>query len=73
MGTVATQDDLAAELTLTADGAFWNPFAPTVTGDRVDTDLLLTRTTSPLSTPASAMLRIVEGRPPGHDATLGIR
>ena len=73
MGTLATQNDLAAELSLTADGAFWNPFAPTVTGERVDTDLLLTRTTSPLSTPASTMLRIVEGRPPGHDATLGIR
>jgi MoaA/NifB/PqqE/SkfB family radical SAM enzyme len=73
LGVAATRDDLAAELTLTADGAFWNPFAPTVVDSRVDTDLLLTRTIQPLETPASTMLRVVEGRPPGHDATLGIR
>jgi MoaA/NifB/PqqE/SkfB family radical SAM enzyme len=73
LGVTATRDDLAPELTLTADGAFWNPFAPTVVDGRVDTDLLLTRTIQPLETPASTMLRVVEGRPPGHDATLGIR
>ena len=73
MGVAATRDDLAPELTLTADGAFWNPFAPTVVDGRVDTDLLLTRTVQPLSAPATTMLGLVQGRPPGHDATLGIR
>jgi MoaA/NifB/PqqE/SkfB family radical SAM enzyme len=73
MGVTATRDDLDPELTITADGAFWNPFAPTVRGGRLDTDLMLTRTTMPLSTPASTMLRVVEGRPPGNDSTLGIR
>jgi hypothetical protein len=39
----------------------------------LDTDLLVTRTTEPLATPATALARIVEGRPPGDDAGLGIR
>ena len=73
LGVAATQDDLEPELTITADGAFWNPFAPTVYDGRLDTDLLLTRTTTPLGTPASTMLRLVQGRPAGTDATLGIR
>jgi MoaA/NifB/PqqE/SkfB family radical SAM enzyme len=73
LGVTATRDDLEPELTLTADGAFWNPFGPTVENGRVDTDLLLTRTTQPLSTSAMTMLRLVQGRPPGHDTTLGIR
>ena len=40
--------DLPAELTITADGAFWSPFGPTVAGGVLDTDLLVTRTTDPL-------------------------
>ena len=43
---------------VTADGAFWSPFGPTVHGGRLDTDLLLTRTTRPLTIPAAAMLRV---------------
>ncbi|MGH7747339.1 MAG: hypothetical protein ACREQ5_21660, partial [Candidatus Dormibacteria bacterium] len=73
IGVVATAADLPAELTITSDGSFWSPFAPTVNGTRLDTDLLLTRTTRPLSIPARAMLRVVEGRPPGEDSSLGIR
>ena len=53
-----TQVDEDAELTVTADGAFWSPFGPTVHGGRLDTDLLLTRTTRPLTVPAAAMLRV---------------
>lgn len=73
LGVDATSSDLPAELTITADGAFWSPFGPTVHGGRLDTDLLITRTTRPLSVPAAALLRLVEGRPPGADATLNIK
>ena len=69
----AAQSDLPAELTVTADGAFWGPFGPTVRDGRVDTDLLITRTTTPLEVPARALLGLVEDRPPGTDATLNIR
>jgi MoaA/NifB/PqqE/SkfB family radical SAM enzyme len=73
LGVAAAQPDLPAELTITADGAFWSPFGPTVHGGRLDTDLLITRTTRPLSVPAQALLGLVEGRPAGEDATLNIR
>jgi len=73
LGVPAGQPDLPAELTITADGAFWSPFGPTVHGDRPDTDLLVTRTTRPLSVPAQALLGLVEDRPPGEDSTLNIR
>lgn len=73
MGVEAGPDDLAAELCLTADGAFWSAFGPTVRGGRVDTDLLVTRTTTPLQVPAAAMVRLAAGRPAGTDAVLGIR
>jgi MoaA/NifB/PqqE/SkfB family radical SAM enzyme len=73
LGVTAAQSDLPAELTITADGAFWSPFGPTVRGGRLDTDLLITRTTRPLAVPAQALLRLVEGRPPGADSTLNIR
>jgi MoaA/NifB/PqqE/SkfB family radical SAM enzyme len=58
LGIDAAIADLPAELTLTADGAFWSPFGPTVHSGRLDTDLLLTRTTRPLSIPLAAMLQV---------------
>ncbi|MFN2507025.1 MAG: radical SAM protein [Acidimicrobiales bacterium] len=73
LGVRATVADLPPELTVTADGAFWSPFGPTVVDGRLDTDLLVTRTTDPLAVPASAMARLVEASPPGDDARLGIR
>jgi MoaA/NifB/PqqE/SkfB family radical SAM enzyme len=73
MGVVAGTDDLPPELTITADGAFWSPFGPTVRDGRLDTDLLLTRTTDPLRTPVEVLQRLVSGRPPGADSRLGIR
>ncbi len=73
VGVHATRDDLPAELTVTADGAYWSPFGPTVRDGRVDTDLLISRTTDPLVVPAELLLREVEGRPPGTDTTLNIR
>jgi MoaA/NifB/PqqE/SkfB family radical SAM enzyme len=73
LGVDAGPADLPAELTITADGAFWSPFGPTVHGGRLDTDLLVTRTTTPLAVPARALLRLVAGRPPGADTQLDIR
>ena len=69
LGVDAQLTDLPAELTITADGAFWSPFGPTVHGGRLDTDLLLTRTTRPLSVPALAMLKVAGAFPagPGSD------
>ncbi|MBA2324012.1 MAG: hypothetical protein H0V92_08395 [Pseudonocardiales bacterium] len=69
----AAQSDLPAELTVTADGSFWSPFGPTVHQALLDTDLLITRTTLPLSVPAQTLLRLVRGRPAGDDSTLNIR
>lgn len=72
-GVDAAQSDLPAELTITADGAFWGPFGPTVKDGKLDTDLLITRTTLPLSVPAKALLGLLENRPQGADSTLNIR
>jgi len=73
MGVVARYLDLPPELTVTADGAFWSPFGPTVTGGVLDTDLLLTRTVQPLRRPAEAMVTVLGARPQGADSTLSIR
>lgn len=73
LGVTARYLDLEPELTVTADGSFWSPFAPTVTRGRLDTDLLLTRTVRPLQRPLDAMLTVVGARPEGADSTLNIR
>ena len=73
LGVQVTPADLPAELTITADGAFWSPFGPTVHSGRLDTDLLVTRTTTPLRVPAAALLRLVRDQPPGADTQLNIR
>jgi hypothetical protein len=72
-GLVAALLDLGHEVTITADGAFWGSFGPTVRAGRLDTDLLLTRTILPLSVPAHALLGLLSGMPRGHDTNLGIR
>ncbi len=69
MGVLAGFEELEPELTLTADGAFYSPFAPTVRGGRLDTDLLVSRTTEPVRAPAETLARIAASRPPGHDAS----
>jgi len=73
MGVPAGAEELEPELTITADGAFWSPFGPTVRAGALDTDLLVTRTTSPLAVAAAALVRVAGGREAGHDARLGIR
>jgi len=66
-------DELQPELTITADGAYWSPFGPTVVDGVLDTDLLLTRTVRPLRVAADALDRVASGRPAGDDARTGIR
>ena len=73
LGLPAGFEQLDPELTLTADGAFYSPFGPTVRGGRLDTDLLVSRATAPLQRPAEALLRIADELPDGHDASIGIR
>jgi MoaA/NifB/PqqE/SkfB family radical SAM enzyme len=73
LGVDARPSDIPSELTLTADGAFWGSFGPTVRGGRLDTDLLISRTVLPLRKPAEALLALLQGMPAGHDARLGIR
>jgi MoaA/NifB/PqqE/SkfB family radical SAM enzyme len=73
LGVRATADDIPSELTITADGAFWGSFGPTVRAGRLDTDLLLTRTILPLSVPADALLAARRGVPRGNDADRGLR
>lgn len=73
LGVTAGARDIPSELTISADGAFWGSFGPTVRGGRLDTDLLLTRTILPLAVPANALLAALSGLPPGNDASLGIR
>ena len=73
MGVLAGLEQLEPELTLTADGAFYSPFAPTVRGGRLDTDLLVSRTTRPVREPAEMLARIAGNHPKGNDASIGIR
>lgn len=69
----AGSDELFPELTITADGAFWSPFAPTVMNDQVDTDLLVSRTVDPLAVPANRLVALAQGRPTGSDVAHNIR
>lgn len=73
IGVHATMGNLPSELCLTADGAYWSAFGPTIVQGRVATDLLITRTINPLSVPANAIVRLAGGRPAGTDTTLNIR
>lgn len=73
LGVRAEARDIPSELTVTADGAFWGSFGPTVRAGRLDLDLLVSRTVLPLSVPANALLSLLNGMPAGNDARLGIR
>ncbi|GAC1419769.1 MAG: hypothetical protein NVSMB5_11870 [Candidatus Velthaea sp.] len=68
LGIDVSLEDLPPELTLTADGAFWSPAAPTVSGGKLDLDYLLTRTIRPLAIPLSAMQRVGGMQPPSDRA-----
>lgn len=65
--------DILPELTLTADGAFLHPFAPTVRHGVTDLDGLVSRQILPLEVPLRKLLRIVSEQPVGDDVVRNIR
>jgi MoaA/NifB/PqqE/SkfB family radical SAM enzyme len=73
LGVWFEHNQIPAELTVAADGAFWSPFGPTVRHSQVATDLLITRTIDPLERPATALAGLVGALPEGNDANIGIR
>jgi MoaA/NifB/PqqE/SkfB family radical SAM enzyme len=73
MGIEPGPHDILPELTLTADGAFLHPFAPTVRHGRTDLDLLVSRRILPLDIAAARFLRIVAEQPVGEDVVRNIR
>ena len=60
MGVQVGWEMLPADLTLTRMGAFYSPFAPTFVQDRLQTDMLLTRTILPLSIPLKQLIRCLD-------------
>jgi MoaA/NifB/PqqE/SkfB family radical SAM enzyme len=80
-GRAATEDlgvelgphDVLPELTLTADGAFLHPFAPTVRHGRTDLDLLVSRQILPLEAATRRFLAVVREQPVGDDVVRSIR
>lgn len=73
MGVELGPHDVLPELTLTADGAFLHPFAPTVRNGRTDVDLLVSRQTAPLDRALDRFLRVTAGLPSGADVVRNIR
>jgi MoaA/NifB/PqqE/SkfB family radical SAM enzyme len=72
MGVVPASSDILPELTITAEGAFLDPFAPTVRRGRTDVDRLVSRETAPTIAAVEAFLAAVASRP-GADAERNIR
>jgi MoaA/NifB/PqqE/SkfB family radical SAM enzyme len=73
MGVELGPTDVLPELTLTAEGAFLHPFAPTVLHGRTDLDLLVSRQIAPLDAPVRRFLSVVSEQPVGADVVRSIR
>ena len=73
MGVEPGPFDILPELTLTTDGAFLHPFAPTVRHGITDLDGLVSRQLLPLEAPTRKLLRIVSDQPVGADVIRNIR
>jgi MoaA/NifB/PqqE/SkfB family radical SAM enzyme len=73
LGVDPEANEILPELTLTADGAFLNPFGPTVRHGRTDLDLLVARQILPLEVALSSFLRAVDDLPTGDDVVRNIR
>ena len=68
MGVQVDWQMLPADLTLTRMGAFYSPFSPTYIGDKLQTDMLLTRTILPLSVPLSRLIECLESVDTEHQS-----
>ena len=73
MGVEPGPTDILPELTITADGAFLHPFAPTVRHGVTDLDLLVSRQINPLEAALRRFLRVVADQPVGTDVARNIR
>ena len=73
MGLELGPTDVLPELTLTADGAFMHPFAPTVRHGRTDLDLLVSRRILPLEHPMRRFLAAAAGLRSGGDVVRNFR
>lgn len=73
MGIEPGPTDILPELTLTADGAFLHPFAPTVRHGVTDLDLLVSRQILPLGEPLRRFVCVVGSQPVGTDVAHNIR
>ena len=65
--------DILPELTITSEGAFLHPFAPTVRHGVTDLDLLVSRQVRPLDAALGRFLRVVADQPAGTDVVRNIR
>ena len=68
MGVEPGPTDILPELTITADGAFLHPFAPTVRNGVTDLDLLVSRQVLPLEAATRRFVGVVADQPVGTDA-----
>ncbi|MGL6280344.1 MAG: hypothetical protein ACRC50_12420, partial [Gaiella sp.] len=73
LGRPLGADDVLPELTLTAEGVFLHPFAPTVRHGVTDLDLRVGEQPLPLDTALAAFLAVVEARPLGDDVVRNVR
>jgi MoaA/NifB/PqqE/SkfB family radical SAM enzyme len=73
LGVPLGPDDVLPELTLTAEGAFLHPFAPTVRGGITDLDLRVADAPLPFDAALDAFLAAVESRPGGDDVVRNVR
>jgi MoaA/NifB/PqqE/SkfB family radical SAM enzyme len=73
MGIDLAPANVLPELTLTADGCFMHPFAPTVRHGRTDLDLLVSRQIAPLEDAARRFLRVAANLPAGADVVRNLR
>lgn len=73
LGVTPGPTDILPELTITVEGAFLHPFAPTVRNGVTDLDLLVSRQVAPLEAALGRFLRVVADQPAGTDVAQNIR
>jgi MoaA/NifB/PqqE/SkfB family radical SAM enzyme len=73
LGVPLGPDDVLPELTLTAEGAFLHPFAPTVRNGVTDLDLCVASAPVAFDAALAAFLQETESRPAGDDVVRNVR